>query len=172
MRHAVHSHQHTSSPHSFVLCVNVKLQVVRLSRDAPPTPLPDAAKRGAQRLSTLVASRQLQQQQQQQQQLRQGQEQQQDAAQGAADAGPAAAAVTGAIQEDLGTPLAGAQTGITAFYTPAPPKGAEQSPAERRPLRLMSLRQQQQAREEARRAAVLMVRMGSSEFEFEFEFEV
>jgi hypothetical protein len=120
-------------------------QVVRVSRDMPLLPLPEAAKRATQQVSRLIATRQ-----QQQQLLRQ--QQSPEAA--------AAAAAEDAVQQDAGTDISGPkaqQLGLTRIYTPAPPKGAEASEANRQPLRFMSLRQQQQLREEARRAAVLKV---------------
>lgn len=121
-------------------------QVVRVSRDMPLLPLPEAAKRATQQVSRLIATRS-----QQQQLLRQQQQQQQS---------PEAAAAADAVQQDAGTDISGPkaqQLGLTRIYTPAPPKGAEASEADRQPLRFMSLRQQQQLREEARRAAVLKV---------------
>jgi hypothetical protein len=124
-------------------------QVVRLSRDAPPAPLPEGAIRGVQRLATLVATQQQRRQQQQQQT--------QPAADAAVQQQQPAAAGAGALQQDIGTPLFGRQAHVTTIYTPAPAKGASKSAADRQPLRFMSLRQQQQAREEARRQAVMMV---------------
>ena len=127
-------------------------QVTRVDRDSPSAPLPVQAKAATQNLAFLLAaqqqrmqqSQQMQQQQQQQQQRGEEQAATQPAGQHAVDA----RLVGGRVQ----------QPGMTRIYLPAPAKSAATSEAQRQPLQVLSLRQQQQMREEARRAAVQKVR--------------
>jgi hypothetical protein len=52
------------------------------------------------------------------------------------------------------------QAGTTRIYLPAPPLAQASSAADRQPLRLLSIRQQEQLRKEARAEAIRKVRTG------------
>jgi hypothetical protein len=135
----------------------------------PLTTEPSQAKQAAQRLAQMIM---------QQQQARKRQQTQQPtdaaAAQEGTDADAAAAAAhapdsssaanpAGGTAGDVASPgqvLASAvpKTGTTRIYLPAPPLAQASSAADRQPLRLLSIRQQEQLRKEARAEAIRKVR--------------
>jgi hypothetical protein len=129
---------------------------------------PSQAKQAAQRLAQMIMQQQ-QQARKQRQRQQPGDAQEDAAAEGTA--GPAAAAAAQAHAADsavdappahgaAGDVLASAvpQAGATRIYMPAPPLSEASSAAERQPLRLLSIRQQEQLRKDARAEAIRKVR--------------
>jgi hypothetical protein len=134
------------------ICACAALQVTRVSQDAP---LPAASKAAAQQLANLLLE-----QRQRAQQARKQQQQPGDAAAAAADGEGEGDDHQLSGSTGLRTQLLSASSqhkGLTRIYVPAPPLAAATSPADRQPLQLLTMRQQQQMREQARKAAIKRV---------------
>lgn len=134
----------------------------RVALEAPDTlaQQPTQSRLAAQRLASLLMQQQQQRKQKRQQVAEQDEQQQQDESQEQA----AAAQQTGASKERPVRllPTAVPQQGTTRLYVPAPSVNEATSAADRQPLRLLSIRQQHQMRQEARQQAIQKVRGSSS----------
>ncbi|KAF6255088.1 hypothetical protein COO60DRAFT_1641801 [Scenedesmus sp. NREL 46B-D3] len=145
------------------------MSAVRTSREAADalSAQPSQAKQAAQRLAQMIMQQQQARKQQQQQQSATKQPPagaNSAAVEQAPDTAAAAAAADAdgstADAEQPGQVLTSAvpQAGTTRIYLPAPPLAQASSAADRQPLRLLSIRQQEQLRKEARAEAIRKMR--------------
>ncbi|KAF6256152.1 hypothetical protein COO60DRAFT_1640988 [Scenedesmus sp. NREL 46B-D3] len=144
------------------------LSAIRTSREAADalSAQPSQAKQAAQRLAQMIMQQQQARKQQQQQQSATKQPPagaNSAAVEQAPDTAAAAAADADGSTADAEQPgqvltSAVPQAGTTRIYLPAPPLAQASSAADRQPLRLLSIRQQEQLRKEARAEAIRKMR--------------
>jgi hypothetical protein len=129
------------------------MSALRISQDAADalSAQPSQAKSAAQRLAQMLM------QQQQHQARKKHQQPPQDDADNTAAAEQAAEAAADAATPAQLLPSAVPAAGTTRIYLPAPPLAEASSAADRQPLRLLSIRQQEQLRKEARAEAIRKV---------------
>jgi hypothetical protein len=136
------------------------MSAVRISRDAADalSAQPSQAKQAAQRLAQMIMQQQQARKQQQAQQATgDTQEEAEQAAEQAADAEAEAESADADTAPGQLLSSAVPAAGTTRIYLPAPPLTQASSAAERQPLRLLSIRQQEQLRKEARAEAIRKV---------------